>query len=88
MELNGILHIAGERKSRYEFAIELAKILKKEELVIPVSFSEINFKAKRPKDSSLNTEKAKNLKLELPSLKECLEKFVKVYYAYKELEKT
>lgn len=81
--VTGIIHIAGERVSRYEFALKLAEILQKDKsLVKPVSMAEVNLVAKRPKDSSLNTNKARQLGLTIPPLIECLEDFVKCYYRF------
>ncbi|WFO75968.1 dTDP-4-dehydrorhamnose reductase [Desulfurococcaceae archaeon MEX13E-LK6-19] len=59
----GIFHVAGERMSRYEFAIKIA-----EKLNLPVDLVEkasINdmkhWLARRPRDSSLDTSKARRL---------------------------
>lgn len=57
-----ILHVAGSRMSRYEFAKAIAKIFGfSEELIKPISMSEFSFKAPRPKDSSLRVVKAEQL---------------------------
>ncbi|MEM5830511.1 MAG: SDR family oxidoreductase [Candidatus Aenigmatarchaeota archaeon] len=79
---NDILHIAGEAMSRYDFALKLAKILNKENLIEKSFLNEANFIAKRPKNSSLNVEKQKNYKLYTYTIEECIEKFIKTYYAY------
>jgi dTDP-4-dehydrorhamnose reductase len=62
-EVTGTLHAAGAtRTSRFEFALELAKVFNlPTELVKPAKMSEIPWKAKRPKDSSLNVSKALTL---------------------------
>lgn len=58
----GILHIAGERMSRYEFAIKIAEVLGlPKDLIKEGKMSEMNWRAKRPKDSSLSVERAKHL---------------------------
>jgi len=56
----GIWHLGGpERQSRYNFAVELAKVLTVEpKLVIPVLQKEVKMAAARPADVSLNSEKA------------------------------
>ncbi len=78
--ITGILHVAGERASRYEFAIALAEILGVDRsLIRPVSMHEIKLVAKRPRDSSLDTSKAKSLGISLPPLRECLRDFVSTY---------
>ena len=59
-EATGIWHLGGpERMSRYDFAIELTKILEVDPaLVIPVLQKDIKMAAARPADVSLNSEKA------------------------------
>jgi len=58
----GILHIAGERMNRYEFAVKIAEVLGlPKELINKGKMHEMNWRAKRPKDSSLNIERAKQL---------------------------
>ena len=56
-ELVGIFHTAGATKiSRYHFAEMIAEKLNLEKKFLrPTSMSEMNWKAKRPKDSSLDT---------------------------------
>jgi dTDP-4-dehydrorhamnose reductase len=60
--LNGIYHIAGATKiSRYDFAIRLAEKLNLDKsLIKKARTEEMQWKAPRPRDSSLNTLKAKN----------------------------
>lgn len=59
----GIWHLGGpERQSRYEFAVELAKLLKVDPaLVIPVLQKDIEMAAARPADVCLNSDKATQL---------------------------
>jgi len=70
----GIIHVAGERTSRYEFAKAIAKKFGFDEnLIEPISISEIRFVAKRPRDSSLDISKAKSIiKTDFYSLKNAL----------------
>jgi len=76
----GILHVAGERVSRYEFALRLAEVLGVDRgLVKPVSMDEVKLVARRPRDSSLDTSKARGLGIELPPLEECLRDFAVTY---------
>ena len=58
-QLNGILHTSGATKvSRYEFALRVAdKFELDKNLIIPSRMGEMNWLAKRPKDSSLDTSK-------------------------------
>ena len=59
MKKTGILNVAGERVSRYEFAMKIAEIYN-----LPKNIQEsdtINWVAKRPYDSSLDIDKAKTL---------------------------
>ncbi len=62
-EAKGIWHLGGpERQSRYDFAIEVTKILDVDPaLVIPVLQKDIKMAAARPTDVSLNSEKATKL---------------------------
>jgi len=58
----GILHVAGKRMSWYEFAIKIARFYDlPEENIIKVTISEMNWFAKRPRDSSLNTSYAEKI---------------------------
>jgi dTDP-4-dehydrorhamnose reductase len=78
--LTGTLHIAGERLSRYEFATLLADVLGVEKsLVKPKPIETAKLIARRPKDSSLNTLKAKGLGLIIPPITECLRDMVLTY---------
>ncbi|MEM2890546.1 MAG: dTDP-4-dehydrorhamnose reductase [Candidatus Hadarchaeum sp.] len=59
----GILHAAGaDRISRYDFAVELAKVFElNHKLIHPVSIDEMAWLAKRPRDSSLDISKCSSL---------------------------
>ncbi|MEM0120798.1 MAG: dTDP-4-dehydrorhamnose reductase [Thermoprotei archaeon] len=60
--LTGVIHVAGEKVSRYELACTMAKMIGADpKLVVKIPYSEAGFKARRPKDSSLSIEKAKTL---------------------------
>ncbi len=74
-KLNGIYHIAGASKtSRYEFAIKLAeKFNLDKNLIKRAKIEDMNWKAKRPKDSSLNISKVqKTLTIKSMNLDESL----------------
>ena len=76
-KLTGIFHLAGAtRISRHEFARLLAENFSLDEnLITPVSSEEIKWIAKRPKDSSLNVNKAyQALKNKPLKIHEALEK--------------
>jgi len=62
-KMTGIIHLADASQiSRYEFSINLARVFKLDmSLITPISMNEIKWKAKRPKNSSLNVEKAMKL---------------------------
>ncbi|MEM2929123.1 MAG: dTDP-4-dehydrorhamnose reductase [Nitrososphaerota archaeon] len=62
-KLTGIYHLAGaERVSRYEFALKLAEIFNlNKNLIIKAKMDEMDWIAKRPKDTSLDTSKANNV---------------------------
>jgi dTDP-4-dehydrorhamnose reductase len=59
-EVRGVFHLAGStRVSRFEFAQEIARTFGLDEnLITPSKMDEINWIAKRPKDSSLDVSKA------------------------------
>ena len=56
----GIMHTSGAtRLSRYDFAVDIARIFGLDEsIILPVESKSLNWTAKRPADSSLNTAKA------------------------------
>ena len=56
----GIMHTSGAtRLARYDFAVDIARIFGLDEnLISPVESKSLNWRAKRPADSSLNTAKA------------------------------
>jgi dTDP-4-dehydrorhamnose reductase len=60
----GIFHTAGgERINRYDFAQKLAEVFHlNQELIQPVTSEELNWTAKRPSDSSLDTTKISRIK--------------------------
>lgn len=52
---SGVFHVVGERMSRYEFALTIAKALNLDaSLIKPARMSEFSWKAPRPRDSSLS----------------------------------
>ncbi|MGB9748364.1 MAG: dTDP-4-dehydrorhamnose reductase [Candidatus Woesearchaeota archaeon] len=73
---NGIFHCCGsERISSYEFALKIATHFNlNKSLIKPVLSKEINLKAKRPRDSSLNTKKIENLGYRFMNLDSAIEK--------------
>lgn len=62
-EFIGVLHASGpSRVSRYEFAVKLVEVFSLEaRLIRPAKMTEMSWKARRPRDSSLNVDKALNL---------------------------
>ena len=73
--LTGLYHAAGSsRVSRYEFAVELAKTFGLDvSLIKKIKMSDIAWKARRPRDSSLDVSKAMAaFKVKLMSLREAL----------------
>jgi dTDP-4-dehydrorhamnose reductase len=76
----GILHIAGnERISRFDFATRIARRFDLDEsLLVPVGMKDLDWIARRPRDSSLNVGKAeKELGIELFGVSRGLEEMVK-----------
>ncbi len=79
-QVTGIVHIAGERLSRYEFALTIAEVLGVDRaLVKPVKMSSVKLLARRPKDSSLDVSKAVREGLALPPTRDCVREFVSLY---------
>ncbi len=66
--LPGLFHASGAtRISRFDFAVLLAKKLELDsKLIVPIESSSLQWKAKRPRDSSLNVGKATELLDEKP----------------------
>lgn len=62
-EINGIIHTAGAtRTSRIQFGEKLAEVFQlNQKLISPIKMNEISWKAKRPRDSSLNVDKAQKI---------------------------
>ena len=80
-ELKGIYHVgARDRCSKFDFARSLARIFgMSEEAVFPSRSDEISFKAKRPRDTSLDvTRVTEALGAPMPAIAEGLERFKKL----------
>jgi len=78
--ISGVIHIAGERISRYGFAVLVARSLGVDEgLVKPARLSEARLVARRPRDSSLDTSRAQGEGLMMPPMEECIRDFIKTY---------
>ncbi len=61
-EYAGVLHAAGPRMSRYEFALAIAEAFGfPKSLVKPISMAEVGYKAPRPRDSSLVSRRASEM---------------------------
>ena len=75
-DLSGIYHMAGDEMiSRYEFMRTVATIFGYDSnLIKPTTSDELKFKAKRPKDTSLDISKIKNLKIKFSTLEGSLKK--------------
>mgnify|MGYP000156114438 FL=1 len=58
----GVLHVAGVRMSRYEFAVKVAEAFGlPTENIVEASMSDMKWVARRPRDSSLDTSYAKRI---------------------------
>ena len=93
LKYKGIIHIAGsENCSKLEFAYKIAKVFRLDKTLIePISVDSLNFKARRSKNMTLNTQKAQILlKTKLLNVEEGLIKFkelIKENYPLKLKEK-
>lgn len=93
MDYSGVLHAAGPRMSRYQFALAIAEAFGlPKELVKPVGMAELSFKAPRPRDSSLDSSKAeKMLGIPLSDIKHALsifkDEWERASYAPSQLQK-
>ncbi len=79
-KIRGIIHASGaSRLSRYEQALKVSRFFGlNEELILNTSSHEISWKARRPKDSSLNVDKAcKVLQSKPESFDQALKEFAK-----------
>ena len=78
--VSGVIHVAGERMSRLEFAKLLVKNLGVSDgLVKPSTMKDLKLIAKRPRDSSLDTSYAKSIGLDMPPQAECIKHFIETY---------
>ncbi len=79
----GTLHVAGERASRYDFALAIAELLgAPKDLVKPARTSDMRHRAaRRPRDSSLDTSRARELLGLAHDSRKALEDFVAEYLA-------
>jgi len=78
--ITGIIHISGERLSRYEFAVMLAEELGVDRgLVKPAEMKNAKLVARRPRDSSLDTSRAAEEGLSMPSTRDCIKDFIAIY---------
>ena len=78
--MQGIFHLAGAtRISRYDMALVVAeKLGLNKNLIKPANMTQMNWKAKRPKDSSLDVSKAASILKEKPmTLQQGLDLFIK-----------
>ncbi len=77
LDVGGVIHVAGPRMSRYEFALAICEAFGFDRgLVTPISMRSIPFKAPRPVDSSLRSDKAsKLLGIDLGDIRKALEIF-------------
>ncbi|MEM0463234.1 dTDP-4-dehydrorhamnose reductase [Pyrobaculum sp.] len=61
-DYSGVLHAAGPRLSRYEFALAIAEAFGlSKDLVKPIKMADLSFKAPRPRDSSLDSSRAEKM---------------------------
>lgn len=82
--VEGLIHIAGDRLSRYQQALLIADALgAPRDRVRPVSMSELSLPAKRPRDSSLDTSRARSLGLAHKPQEEAVREFVHYYLSVK-----
>jgi dTDP-4-dehydrorhamnose reductase len=73
----GVLHVAGDRMSRYEFALKIAEALEAPKtLVKEARTQEMSWTARRPRDSSLDTSKARALLGEFHDTEKAIKLFV------------
>lgn len=77
LELAGILNIGSrDTISKYDFGIQLAELFDLDKsLIAPISVDDFEFKAKRPKNTSLNVSKAEKLLGLLPTVESGVKEF-------------
>jgi len=79
-EAPSVLHLAGPPATRLEYARALARLLgAPEELIEPASMESLRLPAPRPRDSSLDTARAREMGLAMPGLEESLARFIRDY---------
>jgi dTDP-4-dehydrorhamnose reductase len=73
LKRTGIYHIVGsECINRYDFAIKIAEIFNLKNLIKPITSKDIKWRAKRPMNSCLNTDKLKKLGIKMSNINEGL----------------
>jgi dTDP-4-dehydrorhamnose reductase len=79
VDANGVYHAASdERISRYDFAKKIARVFNLDEsAIIPIKTEQLNQKAIRPMDSSLDTSKIKRLGIKFSNVSDALKKLKK-----------
>jgi len=79
LKRTGVYHVTGsERISRYDFAVKIAEVFNlNKNLIKRVKTKDLSWKAKRPKDSSLNISKLKNENIYMSNINEGLNKMKK-----------
>lgn len=75
-DVTGVYHAAGDdRISRYDFAIKIAEAFDFDKrLIVPIKTVQLNQKALRPRDSSLDTSKIKSLGITFSNINDALKK--------------
>lgn len=87
----GIMHTAGaSRLNRYDFAVDIARIFGMDtSLVSTVEAKNLNWKAKRPPDSSLNSAKASKTLTNVPlPIEQALRVFAREHSSLESLQET
>jgi dTDP-4-dehydrorhamnose reductase len=78
----GLIHVAGDTcLSKYQFAVEIAKNFLLDKLIVPVKTSEMNQKAKRPRNGCLDCSHLFTLGISVPSFYGGLVRFMSMEYA-------
>lgn len=79
-EIYGILNMASKESiSKYSFLHQLAKVFRKKNLIHAISLNDLKFTVKRPRNTTLNTNKLKKIIKNIPSLEQGLKEMKKDY---------
>lgn len=80
LDVSGVIHVGGAtRLSKYDFAVRIAKTFREDSsLITPSSASGAQLLAQRPRDTSLISDKARTMGINIPDIDSGLQRFAQL----------